>query len=430
MTQRFSRKSVIATTSGNVLEWYDFTVYGFLAPVIGRVFFPEGDHFAALLSAFAVLAVGYAVRPIGSVIFGHIGDRMGRKPALLISVIVMGLGSLAIALLPTYDQIGISAAILLVAIRVVQGLSVAGEFTASGVMTIEQSAPERQALNGSLIVCAMLLGCVLGAAVPALMSNVMSDEQVANWGWRLPFLFGALIAALSAILRRDLQETLVTDQTEPSGVSPVVKTFRKHFGLLLKMVILLIPTAVIYFMIFVYAASYLTDDMQVSSARALDITTVNLLLMALAAPLFGLLAGHFGVRAVLLTATVATILFAWPLWALMHQSSITLIFLGQLGLSLVNSVGWALAVTTLTNISPPGLKCSTVAIGYNSCMALFGGTTPFIATYLVNRTGDDFAPVYYLIATAFLSLFVIWQLPALRARWSQNTSTVGGHSEQ
>ena len=243
-------------------------------------------------------------------------------------------------------------------------------------------------------------------------------EQIADWGWRIPFLLGAGIALLSAVLRRDLTESLAATQSEQSGMSPILETVRHHFGLVVQIVILLIPTAIVYFIIFVYAASYLTDEMHLTSARALDFTTINLLIMALAAPVFGILAGRYGLRAVMLTATVALIVFAWPLWSLMHQSSPGLIFAGQLGLSLLNSVGWALSVTMLTLISPPGLKCSTVGLGYNTCMALFGGTTPMIATYLVSRTGDDFAPIYYVIATAILSLFVIWRLPALRAKWA------------
>ncbi|MEM8729376.1 MAG: MFS transporter [Pseudomonadota bacterium] len=418
MAKTLSRRSVVATTSGNVLEWYDFTVYGFLAPIIGHIFFPESDRLAAILSAFAVLAVGYAVRPIGSVIFGHIGDKMGRKPALLISVTVMGFGSLAIGLLPTYEQIGITAAILLVAIRVIQGLSVAGEFTASGVMTIEQSAPEHRARNGAFVISAMLFGCTLGAAVPGLMSTVLTDDQVQAWGWRLPFFFGSFIAVLSVILRRDLDETLEPTEEGSTDVSPVLETLRHHFGLLVQIVILLIPTAVIYFMIFVYAASYLTEEMHVSSARALDITTVNLLIMALAAPLIGILAGRIGIRTVFLASTLGVIVLAWPLWGMMHHTSTAMIFFGQLGLALLNTVGWALAISTLTMISPPGLKCSTFALGYNTCMALFGGTTPIIATYLVSRTSDDFAPVYYIIASSILSLWVIWRLPALRAKWA------------
>ena len=199
----------MAAASGNVLEWYDFTVYGFLAPILASHFFPTDDKFAALLSAFAVLAVGYAARPIGSVIFGHIGDRIGRKPALMISVLLMGGGSVAIAALPTFDQIGITAAVLLVLIRIVQGISVAGEYTASGVLLIEQAPEHRRGLTGSWIAFAMMWGCVLGSAVPAAFTSFLSPEAMDSWGWRVPFLLGGVVALTSAILRRHLTETPV-----------------------------------------------------------------------------------------------------------------------------------------------------------------------------------------------------------------------------
>ena len=168
---KLTPRTVVAASSGNVLEWYDFTVYGFLAPTIATHFFPSEDRLAGILSAFAVLAVGYAARPVGSVIFGHIGDRIGRKPALILSVLLMGAGSLAIAILPGYEQIGIAAALLLVAIRIIQGISVAGEYTASGVLLVEQAAPGHRARAGAWIAFAMMWGCVLGSAVPAGLST-------------------------------------------------------------------------------------------------------------------------------------------------------------------------------------------------------------------------------------------------------------------
>ena len=414
-TEKLSRRSVVAATSGNALEWYDFTVYGFLAPIIGRVFFPTDDPFAALLSAFAVLAIGYAARAIGSFIFGHIGDRIGRKPVLILSVLLMGGGSLALACLPTYDQIGISATILLVAIRILQGISVAGEYTASAVLIVEQAPRERRAFIGSFVPFAMLMGCVLGAAVPAALSSVLNDDQMAAWGWRLPFLLGAVVAVFGAILRRHLVESEAMSDADKSGPSPVVQAITGHWRLILQMVLLLLPTAVIYFMIFVYAASYLTSEMHISSAKALDITTLNLLVMALAAPVYGWLADRFGLRAVFLTAAIASVLFAAPLWGLMHHDSLVMIYLGQLGLALINAAAWALSVTALASMAPANLRVSTVALGYNICMAIFGGTTAMVATYLVARTGDENAPVYYMIAAALLSITVIWKLPKLIA---------------
>ncbi|MBO6892506.1 MAG: MFS transporter [Roseibium sp.] len=405
-------RTIVAAASGNVLEWYDFTVYGFLAPTIALHFFPSENKLAAILSAFAVLAVGYAARPVGSVIFGHIGDRIGRKPALILSVLLMGAGSLAIAMLPTYEQIGITAAILLVTIRVVQGISVAGEYTASGVLLVEQAGLGHKARAGAWIAFAMMWGCVLGSAVPAGLSSILTEQQMSDWGWRIPFALGAAVAIFSAVLRRHLKETL-SDSARDFAGSPVWQSLKNHFGLIFQMVLLLIPTAVIYFVIYVYAVSFLSAEPGFSSARALDITTANLIVMALFVPICGWAADRFGLRPVFLVSAIGTFLLVWPCWWLMHREEILPVFVGQFGLTLTSTAGWALSITALTLMAPAHLRCSVVALGYNFCLAIFGGTTPMVATYLVHRTGDDYAPVYYVVLATALSVLVIWRLPAL-----------------
>lgn len=412
---KLTPKAILAASSGNVLEWYDFTVYGFLAPTLATLFFPSEDKLASLLSAFAVLAVGYAARPVGSVIFGHIGDRVGRKTALMISVLLMGGGSFSIAALPTYEEIGISAALLLVAIRIVQGISVAGEYTASGVLLVEQAGESRRAMTGAWVAFAMMWGCVLGSAVPAGFSSVLSSEQMTEWGWRLPFAIGGVVAIFSAILRLSLTETARAKSAQDEG-SPILQSLRHHSALIGQMVVLLIPTAVIYFVIFVYAVSYLSSEAGFSSSKALDITTINLIVMAMFVPVCGWAADRFGLRPVFLAGALATLLVAAPCWWLMHRTDTVSVFAGQFGLTLSSTAGWALSVTALTLTAPLHLRCSVVALGYNICMAVFGGTTPMVATYLVNRTGDDYAPVYYIIVATLISLPVIWRLPKLIRR--------------
>ena len=406
---------MLAATSGNVLEWYDFIVYGFLAPIIGRLFFPSDDPVASLLSAFAVLAVGYAARPLGSVIYGHIGDRIGRKPALVSSVILMGGGSILIGALPTYAEIGVTASALLVAIRILQGISVAGEYTASGVLVVEEAEPRSRGIMGAWIAFAMMSGCVLGSGVPALIGALLTNEQMSAWGWRIPFFIGGSVAVFSAVLRFHLSESSQLRDLSERGKFPIWTALRDHWPAILQMIVLLIPTAIIYFLIFVYAASYLTDKMHFTTAQALDISTVNLFVIAVLGLAVGTLSDRFGRRAMFMLGAFATLLFAVPLWSLMHEQSLTLVFLGQLGFAAVNAIGWALSITVLCEMVPTAVRCSAVSLGYNACMALFGGTTPFIATYLVARTSDDFAPVYYAIATTLLSLIVIVRLPKLAA---------------
>lgn len=403
-------RTVFAATSGNVLEWYDFTTYSFLAPILGQVFFPSEDSVTSLLSAFAVLAVGYLARPLGSVIFGHVGDRIGRKPAMIISVLLMGAGALGIALLPTPEQIGLTASVLLVLIRILQGIAVAGEYTTSGVLLVEQTSPQTRGFVGGWVAFAMMLGCVAGSGVPAALGLFLSDAQIHQWGWRLPFLIGSLVALFSMLLRTNLRETEFQAASDDTR-SPIRVALTEHWGLILQMIVLMLPSAIIYFVIFVYAASYLTGQMHFTSAQALDITTINLIVIAVLSVALGRLSDRVGRRSLLLVGAIGTILFAWPFWWLMHQPNLTFIFLGQLGFSTFNAVGWGLSITVLVEMAPRHLRCSTVSVGYNLSMALFGGTTPMVATYLVSRTGDDFMPAYYVIAASLLSLIVIAQLP-------------------
>ncbi|AEV34568.1 major facilitator family transporter [Pseudovibrio sp. FO-BEG1] len=412
--QRLPPRSIIAAASGNVLEWYDFTVYGFLTATLATQFFPLENRVASVLSTFAVLAVGYAARPIGSVIFGHIGDRIGRKAAMMTSVLLMGGGSLAIALLPTFHQIGITAAVLLVLIRIIQGIAVAGEYTASGVLLVEQAEPERRALTGAWIACAMISGCLIGSAVPAGISLLLTADQMADWGWRVAFAFGTLVALFSAIIRRHITDTVLVKNQSDQG-SPVWQSLRDHSALIGQMILLLIPTAVIYFVIYVYAVSYLSADPNFGSSAALNVTTLNLVVMALFIPVCGLAADRFGLRPAFLAGAVATFILAGPCWWLMLRPDTASVFLGQFGLTLTSTVGWALSITALTLMAPDHLRCSVVALGYNLSMALFGGTTPIVATYLVNQTGRDYAPVYYILLAVLVSIPIIWRLPKLIA---------------
>ena len=257
----------------------------------------------------------------------------------------------------------------------------------------------------------MLVGCVLGSAVPALTTSLSSQAQMLSWGWRIPFILGGGVALFGGVLRTQLVESSSLKPANLRVRSPVIEALRDHWRRILQMVVLLIPTTVIYYLIFVYAASYLVDKMHFSSAQALDITTVNLIVIALFALLVGRCADIFGSRVILMSGAVGTLLFGWPLWWLMHQESLALVFLGQLGFSALNAIGWALSITVLTEMAPAGLRCSAVALGYNTCLALFGGTTPMVATYLVGRSGDDYAPVYFVMLATLLSMLVIARLP-------------------
>jgi MHS family proline/betaine transporter-like MFS transporter len=415
-TPQLKHKQILAAVVGNTLEWYDFAVYGFLAPIIGKVFFPSDDAVASLLAAYGVLAMGYASRPLGSVIFGHIGDRIGRKPALMLSVAVMGSATLAIGFLPGHAEIGVTAAVILVVLRGLQGVAVAGEYASSAVLLVEQAPPARRGLVGSWVVAGCNIGFLLGSAVCALVSTLLGDAEMQAWGWRIPFFAGAAIAFYALLLRRGLTESPVMAATEAAPPLPALVALRDHWREIGQIVCLVLPTAVIYFLVFVYAISYLTDQMHYSTANALDISTLALIVLVVIAPIGGVLADRLGRRPVMFFVNIASFVLTWPLWYVMHQENLALILFAQLSFALINGLGWSLTVPVMVELLPARVRCSAAGIGYNLCLGLFGGTTPWVATYLVERTADDFAPVYYVMAAAAIAFIATLRMPEMAGK--------------
>jgi MHS family proline/betaine transporter-like MFS transporter len=408
-------RTIFACVIGNVLEWYDFTAYGFLAVVIGQSFFPTGDSFATIMAAFGALAAGYGARPLGSIIGGHLGDKYGRKPTMLLAMSVMGVATFLIGLLPTYDQIGVTAAVLLVAIRIVQGLAVAGEYSSSAVLLVETAPAARRGFVGSWIAFACLAGCLLGSGVAALSAALVGEAAMHAWGWRVPFLVGGVIAVIGIMVRRHLTESLHLPEEERAKF-PLGESLRHHWREKLTIIAINMPIAVSYFVIFVYAVSYLTDRMHFTTGQAMDIDTLSLVAIVILIPLAGLVSDRIGRKPVLYACQIGTILIAWPAWYLMHEPDLGLILVGQLMLAALSALGWAMTIPIMIEILPAKVRCTAAGLGYNLSMALFGGTTPLVAAYLVERTGDDFTPIYYVIAASAIACLAIWRLPEMAGK--------------
>jgi MHS family proline/betaine transporter-like MFS transporter len=414
LSQRLERRQVYAGAVGNVLEWYDFAVYGFLAPIIGKVFFPSGDPVTSLLAAYGALAAGYFSRPLGSVLFGHLGDRIGRKPALILSMVLMGAATLGIAVLPGHAAIGAAAPALLLVLRCLQGIAVAGEYGTSAVLLVEQAPIDRRGLVAGWVMAACNLGFLLGSGVGALVSAVLGDAAMAAWGWRVPFFLGALIAVHVLVMRRSLAES--AQPPERKSALPVVEALRHHYRAIGMIVCLVLPIAVTFYMCFVYASSYLVGQMHFSTAQALDITTLALALQVVVAPWAGHLADRYGRRPMMLLVTIAGLVTTWPLWWAMHQQSVALVVLAQMSFALINGIGWSLTIPIMVELVPARVRVSASGIAFNLCLGLFGGTAPWVATYLVARTADDFAPAWYMMAAALLALLATLRMPEMAGR--------------
>lgn len=409
-------RTITSGAAGNIIEWFDFAVYGYLAAVMGQLFFPSEDAFVSTIAAFGSFAAGYLMRPIGGAVFGYIGDRFGARSVLLWSVLMMGGASCLIALLPTYETIGVAAPVALIILRMVQGFSVGGEFTGSIVYLVETADDDRRGFFGATSNTGAVLGFLVGSGVAALLANLLDAEQMASWGWRLPFACGVLIAAAAFVMRT---VGLETAEHEPGSVhdrNPVWHAVRDHWRDILRIAGLVVSANVAFYMMFVYAISLLTDRYHADKATTLDINTLNMALMAGFVLLAGWLADRLGRRPMILGTAAALVLLSTPLMWLMYHDNPTMIFLGQLGFAAICAGGLGVNPVTLVEIVPRGVRCTVISVGYNLTLAIFGGTTPVVAAWLVGETDLPLAPEIYLIILGLITFAVGWRLPETRGK--------------
>jgi MHS family proline/betaine transporter-like MFS transporter len=406
---------------GNLLEWYDFAIYGYFAAAIGRHFFPHQDPVAQLLSAFGVFAVGYLMRPVGGALIGHIGDRFGRRAALTISVVAMAIPTFLIGLLPGYATIGLAAPVALTLLRMVQGLSVGGEYTSSMVFLVEHAPERRRGLMGALASCGATAGILLGSAVGAGFAATMSSAALEAWGWRIPFLLGLVVGIAGYLLRRHVQETLPTERRQRA---PIVETPRDHRWVVLGIAGLSAFFAAGFYVTFVYLVSWLQTADGIAPARALEINSFSMAVVLPITIAAGWLSDRTGRKPFLLLATILGFVAALPLWWMMHHPSAELAQLGQLGLVLIVGLFVGALPAAMVEWAPPSVRCTVVALGYNVTLGVIGGLTPLVAAWLVERTGDELAPAFLIMATAVISFLVILRMPeTYRARFASATVT-------
>jgi MHS family proline/betaine transporter-like MFS transporter len=404
------QRAITAGTIGNVLEWYDFGVYGYLVPTISALFFPSGDPTVSLLLTFAVFGVGFVMRPVGSIVFGIYGDRYGRRKALSAVIFVMALSTFAIGLLPTYAQVGIAAPIMLVVVRLFQGLSTGGEFGGSSAYIVEYAPQHRRGFFGSFQLVGVASGFLLGSLTAALLNSVLSQADRLAWGWRLPFLFGIAVGLVGAFMRWRLDDTpKFTEIAEEGSVaaSPLAEALLRHPCETLLAFTSTLHNTVAYYIALIYMTSYMVTVGKLPQGTVLWISTGSLAVMVSLLPALGALSDRVGRRPLMIGSCVAFIVLGYPFFLMASSGNLALTIFGQLLMMVCYAPYAATCASFLTEIIPTRVRYTSMSVGYNCAVAIFGGFAPFIATWLVKTTGSVYSPAAYLIGAAIITGIVV-----------------------
>ncbi len=419
------RKVIAAAAVGNFVEWFDFAVYGFLATTIAKQFFSSADPSTALLQTFAVFAVAFALRPLGGIVFGTLGDRLGRKRVLSATVLMMAGATTVIGLLPTYASIGLMAPVLLTLTRCVQGFSAGGEYAGACAYLMEHAPKHKRAWYGSFIPVSTFSAFACAAVMAYLLEASLSAEAMGTWGWRVPFLVAAPLGLVGLYLRWKMEETPAfrhaMAEDNPHGHSPLRETLRQQKGSILRLGAFISLTALSFYMFTTYFATYLQVVGHLSRSQSLMVSTVALLFAAGVCPAAGAFSDRFGRRRTVATTCLWVILTVFPAYWMASSGEVTAAIFGVLLLAVGAVLSGVVTAALLSEVFPTRTRYTASAITYNIAYTLFGGTAPLVATWLINQTGSSLAPAFYLVFIALLALVGGLALP--------ETSRISLHDE-
>jgi MHS family proline/betaine transporter-like MFS transporter len=406
-----ARRVIAASLIGNIMEWYDFAIYGYFAVTIGANFFPVADPISSTLAAFAVFAVGFLARPLGGVLFGHVGDRIGRKRALTASVALMAVPTVLIGLLPPHAQIGALAGAALVVLRLLQGLAVGGEYTSSIAYAVEHAHAQHRGRDGSWMGVGAVSGVLLGSAVGALISSVMPADRLSAWGWRIPFLLSVVVGGFGLWLRRRLPETPLVSRGPGDERLPILIAIETEWRTMLRVALLCLPNGVAFYTLFVFVVSYLQTFVHVPEREALEVNTVSMMGLVGWTLLGGALSDRLRRKPVAVAAMAGLLIFAWPLFDFLDHPRFAVMLSAQLCFAAFLGLYSGQLPATMVEALPGRVRCTAIALSYNFSVGLSGGLTPLGATWLIQRTGDEMVPAIMLMMLAVVTLLALWRTP-------------------
>jgi MHS family proline/betaine transporter-like MFS transporter len=404
---------VAAAVIGNALEWYDFIVFGFFAVIISKLFFPADSQYASLLLTFATFGVGFFMRPVGGIILGIYADRSGRKAALLMVIGLMTISIALIGLAPTYLAIGVAAPLIMVLARLLQGFSAGGEFASATSFLIESAPAQRRGFYGSWQMVGQGLAVLTGALLGAFLTRTLSPEALDGWGWRVPFLFGLVIGPLGLYIRRNLDETeaFLASRRQSGARQSLAATLAAHTRETLACMGIVISGTISFYVILLYMPTFARTQLHLPLDQAFVAQAVSLACMVVLIPLFGTLSDRIGRKPIMIAALAVYLAVTYPLFSWLRDNpSFANLLITQVALCSVLGVFFGPMSTALAEQFPVHVRSTGLAIAYNFAVMIFGGFAQFFVTWLIQTTGSQVAPAFYVMFGAACGLLAAWFL--------------------
>ncbi len=419
-TAAHQRRAVIASTVGTTIEWYDFFLYGTAAALIfPKLFFPGSSDFAGVLASFSTLFVGFAARPVGAAIFGHYGDRVGRKAALVTTLVLMGVATFLIGCLPPYSSIGVFAPILLVVLRLVQGIGVGGEWGGSVLMAMEWGSKKRRGLMASYPQLGVPIGLLLSTAMVKWMTAIMTPAQFDTWGWRIPFLVSAVLIAIGLYVRLRVMESPVfaeVKQTQAVVKQPFIEVLKQHPMEILTSAFIRMAEQAPFYIFITFVLTYGTKVVKLNRGDLLNDTLVAAACGFVTVPLFGYLSDVLGRRLVYGVGIVAVGLYAFPYFGLLNTKSSGMALLAIVVSLVFHDIMYGPQAALIAESFGANLRYSGAGIGYQLASVIAGGPAPLIAAAILEKTGSSTGISWYIIGCCVLSMIALVLMPRTQLR--------------
>lgn len=405
-------KAIAAAVAGNALEFYDFIIYSFFSVYIAKSFFPNDDKFISLLTAVAVYGVGFFTRPLGGLLIGTYADKKGRRAAMILTVTLITIGTLGLAATPSYESIGIAAPIIVLLARLVQGLALGGEVGPASSMLIESAPPNQRAFYASWQMASQGIAVAVGGVVGYVVSATLSSEQLASWGWRIPFLVSLALIPIAVYIRRALPETL--EEPAYHNDSQIIKIIFTRYRKEVILGILALMSTAITAQVGNYMTTFAINTLELNPAVAQISTVLGGVMMFLFSLLAGFLADKYGRKSIMLWPRVALMLLIVPMfYMLVKTESVAMLLLVTMTVTLLTGMSGASSLVAIPEMMPIALRATGVSLIYAIGVTLFGGTAQFVLTWLIEHFGAV-SPAYYVVVTSVFSIIAMLMMPETR----------------